>query len=90
MANAKRDQNSVHSLICASSSDGTTVVLVLADPVGHGIQISDGTTGTDHGTQNAKRDQNNVPCLMAVSSADGVTPVAVYADSSGNLLVKST
>lgn len=88
--NANRDQNNVPTLIGVLNTDGTTVTRVKADPTGHGLEVSDGTTGSDHGTLNAKRDENDVPCLMAVSSVDGKTPVAVYVDSSGNLLIQST
>lgn len=90
MANASRDENNVPSLLGALSSDGVTVVPILADPSAHTLEISDGTGGTDHGPKNAPRDQNNIPVLLAVSSEDGVTPVVVYCDSSGNLLIQST
>ena len=88
--NAKKDQNSVSTMIGASSADGQTIVLLQANPANHGMEISDGTGGTDYGTVNAKRDENNVPCLMAISSTDGVTPVAVYFTSDGKLLTQST
>lgn len=88
--NAYRDENSVPGIICARSSDGRTVQRVLADPSTHALNVSDGTTGSDHGPVNDLRDENSVPAFMAVSSADGVTPVVVYADTSGNLLIKST
>lgn len=88
--NAYRDENSVPTLIAASSSDGTTIVRVLANASTGGLLMANGTTGTDFGTTNACRDENFVPVLLAVSSTDGVTPVEVYADSSGRLLVKST
>lgn len=89
MANAYRDENSVPTMIAASSSDGTSIVRVLANPSTHGLKASDGTTGTDHGVANAVRDQNNIPVLIAVSSVDGQTPIEVYADSNGNLLIDS-
>ncbi len=90
MTNAYRDENSVPTLIAALNTNGTTVVRVKANPTNHGLEISDGTTGTNHGPTNALRDENSVPVLMATSSADGKTPVAVYADSSGNLLIDSS
>lgn len=99
MANAKRDQNNVPTLLGALSTDGVTPTLVKANPTNHGIKMDDNTTGTDHGTIAAARDQNFVPVLMAVSNQtitvngiayiQGVTPVEIYADSSGNLLVNS-
>lgn len=91
MANhALRDGNFVPSLIAVKSTDGITIDAVLANPVSHGLQTSDGTGGTDNGTPNAKHDQNFVHCLMAVSSVDGITPVAVYTDGSGRLLTQSS
>lgn len=90
MANASHDENHVPTLIAVLNSDGSTIVPIKADPTNHGLEVSDGTTGSDNGPTNAKHDQNHVSTLVAVSSADGVTPVVVYADSSGNLLVQST
>lgn len=90
MTNAKRDENSVKTLIAADASNGITIDLIYADPSTHHLKVADAATGTDHGPTNAPRDENMVPVLMAVSSADGVTPVVVYADGSGNLLVKSS
>ena len=90
MAQALKDQNSASSLLGVLNTTGTSTVKVKADPTNHGLKVSDGTTGTDHGPANALRDENFVTGLMAVSSADGITPVAVYADSSGNLLIQST
>ncbi len=90
MANAKRDQNNVPTLLAALNTDGITPVRVKVNATNHGLKISDDTTGTDHGVANAVRDENNVPVLLGVSSADGITPVEVYADSSGNLLVDSS
>ncbi len=90
MTSAYRDENSVPTLIAGLNTNGTTIVRVKASPTTHGLDISDGTTGSDHGPTNAPRDENFVPALLAVSSADGVTPVVVYADSSGNLLVDTT
>ncbi len=90
MSNAALDQNSVRSLTCASSSDGATIIRVLADPSTHALKAVDGGTGSDLGPVNALRDENDRPTWLAVSSADGVTPVVVYADSSGNLLIDSS
>lgn len=89
MANAKRDENSVPTLLGALSTNGTTLVPIVADPSGHVLGISDGSTGSDHGPVNAPRDQNSVPALMAVSESDGVTPVVVYATVEGLLLIDS-
>lgn len=89
MANASKDENGISTLLGALSSDGATIVPIIADPTTHSLGVDDGTTGTDFGPKNAPRDENNIPVLMAVSSADGVTPVVVYADSNGNLLIDS-
>lgn len=89
MANAKRDQNNVPTIICALNTDGTTPVLVKVNATNHALKVSDGTTGSDNGRTVAYRDENNVPVFMGVSLDDGVTPVEIYADSSGNLLVDS-
>ena len=90
MADAKRDENFVPTLLGALNTDGITPTLVKVNASNHGLKIDDNTTGTDHGRNVAVRDSNNVPVLMAVSSADGITPVEVYADSDGMLLIDST
>lgn len=90
MSNAKRDQNSVPTLLGTLNTDGKTIVLAVVNPVNNGIQINDGTTGSDFGPINTLRDENDIPALMAVSSVDGVTPVAVYFDSTGKILTQST
>lgn len=90
MANASRDENSVPTLLAASSADGKTTLRILADAASNRLMVNDGTSGTDHGPINSPRDENGIPALIAVSSADGFTPVVVYADSSGNLLIQST
>lgn len=90
MTDAYRDGNGVHTMIAALDTDGTSIVRIKINAANNGLKVSNGTSGTDHGTVNAKRDGNQVPVLLAVSSADGVTPVEVYADSGGNLLIQST
>lgn len=90
MANAKKDDNSVSTLIGALNTDGRTVVPVKANPTTHRLSVSDGTTGSDNGPTNALKDENDVSSLIAVSSADGRTPVVVYVDANGKLLVQSS
>lgn len=100
MANASKDDNGVSTLIAALDSDGATIVKIQGSPTNHGLEISDNSTGTDHGPIHALHDDNDVPTLLAVSSQtttvngvsyiQGITPVVIYADSSGNLLVQST
>lgn len=84
------DENNKKTLIATSSSDGKTVVRLLASVSTHRLHTSNGTGGSDLGPSNAKTDENGGSTIMAISSVDGVTPVVVYADSSGNLLIQST
>lgn len=88
--NAPKDQNGISGMLGILNTDGSTIVPIQANPTTHAINVSDGTTGTDHGPSDAIKDGNYVPVLMAVSSVDGKTPVVIYADSSGNLLIQST
>lgn len=89
MTRAYRDDNQVTTMIALSSSDGSTVVPIQANPTNNALKVSNGTSGTDQGS--TPKDANYIPVLFGVSSADGVTPVAVYADvSTGALLIKST
>lgn len=87
MANAKRDENGVRSLLGASKDDGTTTIVIKADNATNSLFTSE-ESASDLGPVNAPRDENGVPALIAVSSADGHTPVVVYANSSGELLIK--
>lgn len=90
MAESKRDDNRIETMIGASNSDGSTPVLVKVD-ASHNLLVSDGTTGSSLSGNNASRDNSGIPVLMGVSSADGITPIAIYADSAtGKLLIKST
>lgn len=91
MANeqAKRDQNHVPTLLGTLNSDGTSTVLIKADPSTHSLNVEDNTTGTDNGGTIDRRDNNFVPAFLAVSESDGVTPVVVYANSDGELLIDS-
>lgn len=89
MADAKRDENNVPTILGVLNSDGDTLVPIQVEPVTHSLEIDDDTTGSDNGPSISPRDQNFIPALLAVSSVDGVTPVVVYADSNGKLLVDS-
>ena len=91
MANAKKDNNQIPVMLGTANTDGSTLVMVKADPATHSIDSNDAETGTDLSGDNATRDENSIPVLLAVSSDDGETPVAVYADpSNGQILIKST
>ena len=46
MANAKRDQNSITTLIAASNVDGTTPINIYADPVTHRLLVDATGSGT--------------------------------------------
>lgn len=90
MTNAYRDENNVPTKTALSNADGTTILRVKVDPTTHGLNVSDGTTGSVTTAVNAPRDENSVPVMMAVSSVDGVTPIALVIDSvNGKLLVNS-
>lgn len=89
MTNAKKDQNSVSTIIGALNSDGVTPTNIKIDPTTHVLQNSDGATGSDHTGTKLPADGNNVPLAMGLSSVDGVTPVVIYVDSSNNLLTNS-
>jgi len=90
MADAKRDENNVPTLLGVLESDGETLVPIEVNvSSNNSLSVSDASTGSDFGPEDAPRDQNYVPALLAVSSADGVTPVVVYATSDGKLLVDS-
>lgn len=91
MADAKRDQNNVPTLLGTLDSTGASTVRVKVNATNHALKVSDNTTGSDNGPSPARalRDNNDVPALLAVSSVDGVSIVPVYADSNGNLLIDS-
>ncbi len=89
MAQAKRDENNVPTLLGVLNSDGATVTPIQINPVNHALKVDDNTTGSDLGPSRALRDENFVPTKIVVSSADEITPVVLYADSSGKLLIDS-
>jgi len=90
MANAKKDNNGISTLLGVLDTNGSTLVRVKVNASSNNaLQVSNGSTGTDRGPSIAPRDENFVPALIAVSSVDGVTPVVVYADTNGKLLINS-
>lgn len=90
MADAKRDQNNVPTLLGVLESDGETLVRVEVNVASNNsLSVRDDSTGTDYGPSISPRDNNYVPALLAVSSVDGVTPVVVYATADGKLLINS-
>lgn len=89
MADAKRDQNFVTTILGTLDSDGTTTIPIEANDTFHAMKVEDSSIGSDNGPVNAPRDSNFVPALMAVSSVDGVTPVVLYVNSDKQLLIDS-
>jgi hypothetical protein len=87
--NTYHDGNHTATLL-AVEADGVTLVNIQADPTTHGLDISNGTSGTDNGPTTSFHDGNHTAILMATSSTDGKTPVAVYGNSSMQLLVDET
>ena len=91
MANAKRDQNYIPTMLATSNADGTTPVPIQVIGTSHVLKVSDGVGGSDLSGDIASIDSNHVPVLMGVSSVDGVTPTAIYADpATGAILIKTT
>jgi len=91
MAEAKRDENHIPTILAISNADGETTLPVWGDSGLHALAVSDGLGGSDLSGDVDARDQNRVVAFMAVSSVDGVTPVPVYATLVGNrLLIRST
>jgi len=89
MAQARKDNNGVNTLIGTLDTDGLTPTLVKASPTTHRLNIDDASTGSDNGQVLSRRDENSVTTIMAVSSVDGVTPVVIYVNNSGELLIDS-
>ena len=80
--NAARDGNSRPSIICASSTNGKTIIPALANPMTHSLQIKEVTTGTDNGNNggNAQPDENTAGVWLAESTNNDGTFVEIYAD----------
>ena len=90
MSNAAIDINGRNTLTAVHNTDGSTVLRVEANPTNHGLEISDGTTGSDLGGQKAFIDENGRGSVFAVSKNDGDTPVTLYVDGNGKLLIQTT
>lgn len=88
MINAELDGNGRQTAIALLDTDGTTIVRITST-ANNSLNISDGTTGTDHGNH-ADLDENGRSVLYALSSTDGKTLVALYCDSTGHLLIDSS
>lgn len=90
MANAKRDDNNVPTMVAVLNSDGVTILPVKINPANFGLKVDNNTTGSDNGPTRALRDENSVTTKIAVSSADGTTPISLYIDATGKLLIDAT
>ncbi len=89
MSNAKLDDNGRQTITGLLNTDGTTITLVKAEPILHGVSVDDASTGSDNGGTNAHLDDNYRPTMFALSSAGDGALVALYVNSSGELLVDS-
>ena len=90
MISTSRDSNRIPTIMGTLNADGLTPVSVKVNSSTHSLDVSDGTTGTNHPFVDAQRDANRVSVIWGVSSADGVTPIPIYINSSGRLLIQST
>lgn len=90
MSDSKIDNNQISTMTGMLNTDGITPTRMQADPTGHTLLASDGTSGSDFGSDNAGQDNNGIRILMAVSEVDGTTPVPLYINSSGQLLIDTT
>lgn len=91
MANALHDANHAPTLLVTSKNDGTTIVPVQINGTSFGVQVADGTTGTDHGPVVPSRDQDFVVVAFGLSIADGVSLIPIYGDpATGAILIQST
>lgn len=91
--NAKHDENDRPTMIGVSNVDGLTIIPLQAEPIGHGLEVSDAATGTDNGNNDgiAMIDENGVSVLTALSDANDGTVIELYIDSvTKKLLIKSS
>lgn len=88
MAVSKKDQNGRNTVILASSSNGTTIVPLWADPVTHRIRVTVTTVG-DNGNNsgNAIVDENGVSVWTALSTANNGSIIEVYGDPTNKALL---
>lgn len=86
MAQAKRDQNRIPTLIGVSTVDGTTPLPVFANPTTHALTASL-SVGIMPLEDKASIDENRVKSLLGVSSVDEITPIPIGVNSSDNGLL---
>lgn len=89
MANAKPDGNGRRTITAASSSDGVTIVPIVANPTSHAIMTSDASTGSDNGNNldNAMLDENSQAVWTALASDGSGRIIEVYGDPVGKGLL---
>lgn len=93
MANAKHDENSRPTLICASSADGVTIVPIQCVDSSHKIKVIDGIAGANNGNNsgNTMLDENGSPVWTALSSTGDGSIVEIYGDAAtGAVLIQTT
>lgn len=99
MADAKRDRNSVTTLIGVSSADGITPVVVYVDPVTHRLLVNSSSGGGTPGGSSTQVQYNNAGSFGGITGAttDGTTltlvaPVlgAASATSINGLIITAT
>ncbi len=76
MANAKRDNNRIPTLIAASRTDGTTPINIYVNPTTHQLMVETNAVAITQRSV-APRDANRIPVLLGVSSSNGTTPVTI-------------
>ena len=88
MAETKRDDNGVFTMMGVLNTDGSTPTRIKEDTLANRLATSDGSSGSDFGKDLAARDNSGVPVLMATDANGNL--INLYVNSSGQLLIKST
>jgi len=88
MANAKTDSNQIPTMLGLLNSDGETPTLLKINPTTHGLDVSNGTSGSDVGRDTADHDDNQRTTMCATDANGAIIPL--WINSSGQLLIKST
>ena len=88
MAEAKRDQNSIPTILAVLNTDGTTPTNVRINPVGNLLKVDIDVPGSDFGSDLANRDQNVITTMIVTDVNNNI--ISLYVDSNGQLMVQST
>lgn len=87
MAEAKRDQNFVTSLLAVSNVDGITPVVVYADPVTHRLLVDlGGSSGVNYETPVGAIDGSNVTFTVSNTPKAIILRNSVYFENQGYTL----